>query len=321
MEVLGGTPVDPAVAGSLCDEAEQRRAGSLKGEASRSSKLAGAASAPEASDGLLPGDAVVAPLVPDAVELFGWRVQAHGTVASTNALVKDALRDGCAEGVCITALRQTGGYGRQGRAWESPVGGLYTSFALRPVCDPSALPTLGLAVSLAVARALERASRIVGVRVKWPNDVLCDAGKLAGISCEAVGGDVCIGVGINAFCPAHECAVPGKYRVAHLFDERVGDDLSASQRAVMTGVLEALLEELAREYARWREGGFAACRNEYSARLAYVGSPATLETIDGSPLTAGIIRGVDEGGCLVVEAADGSMVHAASGEVHVSAVG
>lgn len=261
------------------------------------------------------------PLLPGDVDLFGWHVRSCGSVVSTNELVKETLREGGVEGVCFTALRQTGGYGRQGRAWASPVGGLYTSFALCPECEPAVLPTLGLALSLAVARAVERASCVVDVQVKWPNDVLCPQGKLAGISLEALSGGVCVGVGVNVFRPAGAQAVPGKYRVARLFDECVEDDLSAAQRAVMTGVLEALLEELACEYARWREHGFSSCRDEYGMRLAFVGSAATLETIDGSPLASGVIRGVDESGRLVVEAADGSVMRAASGEVHVSALG
>lgn len=280
--------------------------------------VARAADAPRAAAS---GGDAAAPLLPGEVDLFGWHVQAHGTVDSTNEVVKTALRAGCAEGVCVTALRQTGGYGRQGRAWESPVGGLYTSFALRPECDPASLPTLGLAVSLAVACAAERASGVSGVQVKWPNDVLCPRGKLAGISLEALAGGVCVGVGMNVFRPAVERAVPGKYRVAYLFDEPAREALAPAQRAVMTGVLEALLEEFASWYARWREGGFSVCLDDYRARLAFVGSAATLETIDGSALTTGVIRDVDAQGRLVVESADGSIVCAVSGEVHVSALG
>lgn len=269
----------------------------------------------------VPAGEALAPLLPHEVELFGWQVRSHGSITSTNEAVKEALRAGCAEGVCVTALAQTGGYGRQGRAWASPVGGLYTSFALRPKSDPATWPTLALAMSLAVSRAVERGSGRSGVQVKWPNDVLCAEGKLCGISCEAVGGGVCVGVGINVFRPDQERAVPGKYRVARLFDERVGEDLSPAQRAVATGVLEALLEELRREYGRWSEGGFAACRDEFCERLAFKDASVTLEAIDGSSLSRGRIRGVDGDGRLVVEAADGSLVHAASGEVHVSAVG
>lgn len=63
----------------------------------------------------------------------GWSVQAYDEVESTNFIIKEALSEGCSEGLVATALVQGGGYGRQGRTWESPLGGLYASFALRPL--------------------------------------------------------------------------------------------------------------------------------------------------------------------------------------------
>ena len=97
---------------------------------------------------------VAAPLCP-AVSSF-WDLHAYACVRSTNELVKEALRRGVPEGYCATALEQEGGYGRQGRVWASPLGGVYTSFALRPNVLPQMLPTLSLVASLAVADALER---------------------------------------------------------------------------------------------------------------------------------------------------------------------
>ena len=61
-----------------------------------------------------------------------WCIQSYGCVDSTNRIIKDALTQGSGEGLCAVALKQSGGYGRQGRLWESPLGGLYTSFALTP---------------------------------------------------------------------------------------------------------------------------------------------------------------------------------------------
>lgn len=141
----------------------------------------------------------VAPLRP-AVSSF-WDLHAYACVRSTNELVKEALRQGVPEGYCATALVQEGGYGRQGRAWASPLGGVYTSFALRPNVPPHALPTLSLVASLAVADALEQVCPSCNLLIKWPNDVLCPQGKLAGISLEALAGGVCVGVGINVYEP------------------------------------------------------------------------------------------------------------------------
>ena len=76
------------------------------------------------------------------------------TVTSTNDLIKRAIEEGQPEGLAVRGLRQTAGYGRQGRAWESPIGGMYQSFLLRPEVPPTQLPTLSLLVGLAVRRAV-----------------------------------------------------------------------------------------------------------------------------------------------------------------------
>ena len=75
-------------------------------------------------------------------------------VTSTNEVVKNALREGKAEGLIVRARRQLSGYGRQGREWDSPEGGLYMSILLRPDVAGSGLATLSLVVGLSVQRAL-----------------------------------------------------------------------------------------------------------------------------------------------------------------------
>ena len=112
-----------------------------------------------------------------------FRLQVLESVDSTNEVIKRAIEDGEPEGLAIRAYRQTGGYGRQGRAWKSPRGGMYESILLRPEVDMRELPTLALVVAIAVRRALaslvmdDQARRIC---IKWPNDVV-----LVGEECEA----------------------------------------------------------------------------------------------------------------------------------------
>lgn len=103
-----------------------------------------------------------------------FRVRCLDEVDSTNNVVKDALRAGEPEGLVVRAWRQSGGYGRQGRAWTSPLGGLYCSWLLRPDVPPEQLPTLSLVVGLAFRRALALLAGEDGGRVlvKWPNDVV-----------------------------------------------------------------------------------------------------------------------------------------------------
>lgn len=259
-----------------------------------------------------------AALLQPAVSSF-WHVHAYGCVSSTNEVVKAALREGAGEGFCATSLEQKGGYGRQGRAWVSPQGGLYTSFALRPDVAPQVLPTLSLVASLAVADALERVQPACRPLIKWPNDVLCPSGKLAGISLEALAGGVCVGVGINVYEPLELQQVSGKYRTAFLMEGKAQPGLSSVQRTVMTRLLEAMLEAVEKRYALWCEQGFSAFINEYSRRFAYRDKRASLELIDGTQTIQGVIRGVDELGRLLVENDAGALVPMSSGEVHVRA--
>lgn len=143
-------------------------------------------------------------------------------VASTNEIVKNALREGKAEGLVVRARRQSGGYGRQGRPWDSPEGGLYMSLLLRPDVAGSGLATLSLVVGLSVQRALAALAMPAvedGIQLKWPNDVVympadCERAdeyrKLCGISLEACGGGVCVGIGINVFPPEIEQPAVGR---------------------------------------------------------------------------------------------------------------
>ena len=104
-----------------------------------------------------------------------FRLQCLGEVPSTNDVVKEALEQGEGEGLAVTAERQSGGYGRQGRAWASPEGGMYLSVLLRPQVPPAQLPTLSLVAAVAVRRALASllaGDVVTGICVKWPNDVV-----------------------------------------------------------------------------------------------------------------------------------------------------
>lgn len=250
-----------------------------------------------------------------------WDIQSYESVDSTNRIVKQALAAGVKEGFGATALQQQGGYGRQGRTWESPVGGLYTSLVFRPIekgIPFENIPLLSLVMSLAVARTLtslvEDASKIA---IKWPNDVLYDGGKIAGISLEAVSGGICVGVGINLFPNKNTGEVSGKYRLSYVRNEVVRDELSVGQRDYMSEALRVLLKEIACAYEQWVGEGFAPFIDSYRSSMAFLGSAVCLEAIDGSILCEGVIEGVDDEGRLLVRTPLGEVLHANSGEVHI----
>lgn len=143
------------------------------------------------------------------------RVRLFHEVTSTNNLIKDAIAAGEPEGLVVRALQQNAGYGRQGRGWKSPEGGLYCSWLFRPDVQPAHLATLSLVVGLAVQEACQDCVTKLGgvfgnqaIVVKWPNDVVVITEgqpgfkKLCGISTEAVHGAICVGIGINVVAPA-----------------------------------------------------------------------------------------------------------------------
>ena len=143
-----------------------------------------------------------------------FRLQVLESVDSTNEVIKRAIEDGEPEGLAIRAYRQTGGYGRQGRAWKSPRGGMYESILLRPEVDMRELPTLALVVAIAVRRAL--ASLVVDdqtrrICIKWPNDVVLVGGDF-GADCSTRDTALELGGHTPCFANAAEARVRGVSR-------------------------------------------------------------------------------------------------------------
>ena len=118
-----------------------------------------------------------APVLPD-----GWSLVALDSVGSTNDEAARLADAGAREGTVVWAREQTGGRGRRGRHWVSPVGNLYSSTVLRPDCVAQRAAELGFAAALAVSDIVPTGRE---VRVKWPNDVMVDGGKVAGILLES----------------------------------------------------------------------------------------------------------------------------------------
>ena len=105
-----------------------------------------------------------------------------GETGSTNDDARALARAGAEQGTVVLASRQIAGRGRLGRTWESPEGGAYLSAVLRPAVSPSDVSSLALVIALGVAEALEGLG--LTPSVKWPNDVLVDGAKLAGVLLE-----------------------------------------------------------------------------------------------------------------------------------------
>lgn len=250
-----------------------------------------------------------------------WSIHSFDTVESTNILVKDYLRNSGSEGFVAVALEQDGGYGRQGRSWKSPLGGLYFSFSLIPGSNKNVS-----SVSLVVALALKEAFENLGVRrlqIKWPNDVLINKKKACGISLEGVAGGICVGIGINVFKPEEVSSnLSSSYETAYLGTElfehenKVVGSLSNVQKRFLESLVIEFFNAFSSLYERWKNAGFGIFCSAYNSVLFNKGQEITLETITLNTIVEGIVQGVDAEGKLLLAQQDGSVVSASSGEVH-----
>jgi BirA family transcriptional regulator, biotin operon repressor / biotin---[acetyl-CoA-carboxylase] ligase len=177
------------------------------------------------------------------------------------------------EGAIATTDHQTGGRGRRGRSWvEAPGTAVLVSVLLRPPPEREA-PQLSLVGGVAAALAVEEATWLAA-QIKWPNDVMVDRRKVAGVLAEARDGVVVLGIGINVNqtreqLPADARVAPASLRT---IDGRVRD---------REEVLESLLAHLDRLYARWREGGLDAIYEDLGARDFLRGRRVAVDGVEG----------------------------------------
>jgi len=205
------------------------------------------------------------------------------------------------EGAVATTDHQRSGRGRQGRRWDDEPGlALLVSVVLRPPAGAAAAQ-LSLVCALSVAETVEHAAAIEA-RVKWPNDVLVEGRKIAGILLEGRDGAVVCGIGINVnqldgALPAHPRTPAASLRTL------TGRD---HDRAL---VLVELLARLEASYDAWRGSGLAPLVPELERRDALRGREVTVGGVTG------IAAGIAPDGRLRVVGADGAETLVASGEV------
>ena len=249
---------------------------------------------------LLDAEKVSASLRPEVSGLLSSLVLLE-SVDSTNAEALRRAEAGAVRGLVCSAEQQTAGRGRRGRHWVSPfASNLYLSVLWDFDEGAAALEGLSLAVGVAAARALESVG-LPAVGLKWPNDILHEGAKLGGVLLEMIGDaagacQVVIGVGLNVRMPTE---------AAQGIDQQWTDieNLSGGSHPGRNTLLAALLNELLPLAASFESSGFTPWRAPWQALDAFDGAPVVLQT--GSRKLAGIARGVDERGALLLETAEG----------------
>jgi BirA family biotin operon repressor/biotin-[acetyl-CoA-carboxylase] ligase len=283
-----------------------------------------------------------------------WReVRVVEETGSTNADLLAEARSGAGEGLVLVAEAQTAGRGRMGRRWISPPRRALTfSVLLRPAVPAGLLGWLPLLAGVAVASALEQTAG-VDARLKWPNDVLADDAKIAGILAERSGSAIVVGTGINVLQQRGE--LPGPTATSLLMARRAGPAEARPGPAEAPGrpggdagargggggggpaeglgwadtrerLLTAVLDELARWYQAWVDqphpGDADGCglRGEYLRRSATVGAPVTVMLPSGQHLT-GTAAGIDATGRLEIRTPAGLVQVSAGDVVHLRGAG
>jgi len=221
------------------------------------------------------------------------------TIDSTSAEANRRAAEGAPHGTLIWAAEQTAGHGRRGRPWRSPIGNLYMSVVLRPPVSPARAAELAFVAVVALADALAPVlPPAVELALKWPNDLLLNGAKIAGILLEAEAAatsdrvsSVVLGIGVNLVSAPQGTPYPATC----LAD--LGVILQPSQ------MLRRLTDALAARYAEWIEIGFSPIRAAWLARARGLGSPIELHRDGG--VIVGSFADLDITGALVMDTAEG----------------
>ncbi|WP_448187891.1 biotin--[acetyl-CoA-carboxylase] ligase [Azospirillum sp. sgz301742] len=229
----------------------------------------------------------------------GFRVVALDSVGSTNDEARDRARSGSPDRTIVWAKRQETGRGRRGRAWTSPEGNLYTSTILRPGVKPAVAAQMSFVAALAIAESVEAfLPAMAAVRCKWPNDVLVNGRKVAGILLESEADAdgrlqwLVLGAGINLL----HFPQGTEFAATSLTEEGAEHPDPAAALEIYAGRLSAW-------YDRWQAEGFAPVRAAWMARAVNLGGPVVVRLSDRELM--GTFVDLDSDGVLLLDRGDG----------------
>ena len=229
---------------------------------------------------------------------------------STNLWIKRLAKEGASEGTLALAEFQSAGRGRLGRSWEVPEGtSVMMSILLRPKFEPQYAPTLTLVMGMAVAKAVKDLG--FDVSIKWPNDVVVSHKKICGILTEMGVRDgkidyAVIGVGINVNIKEFPEEMVDKATSLYL---ESGKEFDRSQ---IPGLVMEAFEKYYEKFAATCD--LSGLKEEYESILANYNQP--VRVLAKEPYE-GVARGITDGGELLVEKTDGTIVAVSAGEVSV----
>lgn len=235
-------------------------------------------------------------LVTDAAKLELSTLDLHWSLGSTNTFVQNLSLEANFHGYACMAERQTAGKGRRGRNWVSPFGkNIYLSVGWKIPTSVS-LDGLSLAVGCAVTRAIKAQNESVNVALKWPNDILIEGGKTAGILVELASGDtgfhhLVVGIGVNLHLSNADSAY-------------IDQAWNVVQQVSRNKLAASLLSELVDCLVVFRRDGFAPFQSEWNSLDAFADMEVNL--ISAGKTETGTARGVDASGHLILDTPSGA---------------
>ncbi|HWO41949.1 MAG TPA: biotin--[acetyl-CoA-carboxylase] ligase [Candidatus Eisenbacteria bacterium] len=242
---------------------------------------------------------------------LGRKIHYFPLIDSTNSCARRLAEDGAADGDVVIAESQSHGRGRLGRAWISPPSlNLYLSAVLRPALPASAAPQLTLMAAVALADTVALFCD-TEPSIKWPNDVLLEGKKIAGVlaesSCAAERIEfVILGIGVNLNYPAELMPEAIRDRATSLMIVR-------GQPVEREAFLRRLIQDLDRCYGELEEKGFGAIAQRWDARFNLKGKKIRVAMEDET--LVGTAVGIDPEGALVVLDSGGASRRVFAGDV------
>ena len=241
-----------------------------------------------------------------------YRLVALEEVDSTNAEAKRMAASGAEDGTIVWARRQTAGYGRQGRTWESAEGNLFLSLIVRPDRSLAEAAQLSFVTAVALGDAIgSLAPPLLEIGYKWPNDVLTNGRKVAGILLESKSDAaqqldwLVIGLGVNVTTFPRETRVPATSLHAEGFPSSVA----------AVDLLEAFARHLLSRIDSWLDDGFAPLREAWLRHAQGLGQE--IEVRLPRETLKGVFQDLDGDGTLLLRLADGSTRRIAAGDVYL----
>ena len=242
---------------------------------------------------------------------MGWRLEYHPSLGSTNERAMALARAGASEGTLVIADAQTAGKGRLGRQWVSAANAnLLLSLLFRPPLAPGQAQRLTMICSLAASDAIAQVTGLA-TRIKWPNDLLLEGKKVAGILTElGLQGDqlahAVVGLGCNVNMQEND--LPPELRPLATSLRQVSGEMVDRE-----ALLLAFLAEMERRYGALKRGESPAA--EWSARLATLGQWVQVSEPGSDLVWEGEAVAVDADGALLLRLADGSQRRVLAGDV------